>query len=97
MLFRSVFYVAGLRAQRKLPEADPFNFLPRVTVPVLMINGRYDPYFPVETSQEPMFRLLGTPSDQKHHFVEEGGHYVARVHLVTQSLDWLDRYLGPVR
>ncbi len=93
----AVFYVAGLRAQRKLPEADPFNFLPRVTVPVLMINGRYDPYFPVETSQKPMFRLLGTPSDQKHHFVEEGGHYVARVHLVTQSLDWLDRYLGPVR
>jgi tRNA A-37 threonylcarbamoyl transferase component Bud32/dienelactone hydrolase len=92
----AVLYVAGLRAQRKLPEADPFNFLPRVTVPVLMVNGRYDPYFPVETSQEPMFRLLGTPDDQKRHLVDEGGHYVARVLLVRETLDWFDRYLGPV-
>lgn len=92
-----VLYIAGLRVQRKLPEVDPFNFLPRVTVPVIMINGRYDPYFPVETSQTPMFLLLGSPPEHKRHFVEDGGHFVARTHLVRETLDWLDRYLGPVQ
>ena len=92
-----VLYIGGLRVQRKLPEVDPFNFLSRVSVPVIMINGRYDPYFPVETSQVPMFRLLGSPADQKRHFIEDGGHFVARTHLVRETLDWLDRYLGPAQ
>src|SRR6185436_9417688 len=41
----------GLEFQRSLPEVDEFNFLRHATVPVLMINGRYDHFFPVESSQ----------------------------------------------
>jgi hypothetical protein len=33
---------AGFHLQKCLPEADEFNFAPRVKVPVLMLNGRYD-------------------------------------------------------
>jgi pimeloyl-ACP methyl ester carboxylesterase len=76
---------------------EPINFLPRITQPVLMLNGQYDHYFPVESSQRPMFRLLGTPADRKRQVISEGGHFVPRPQLVRETLDWLDRYLGPVR
>ena len=62
-----------------------------------MLNGRYDFFFPYETSQKPMFELLGTPSEHKRQVVYETGHSVPRKELVKESLDWLDRYLGPVR
>jgi len=88
----SVLYVAGLDFERARPEVDPVNFLPRVTVPTLMLNGKYDFFFPLEASQVPMFRLLGTPPDQKRYVVEEGSHFVARTRLIQESLTWLDKY-----
>jgi formylglycine-generating enzyme required for sulfatase activity/dienelactone hydrolase len=88
----SVLYVAGLDFERARPEVDPVNFLPRVKVPTLMLNGKYDFFFPVETSQAPMFRLLGTPADQKRYVVEEGSHFVARTRLIQETLTWLDKY-----
>jgi dienelactone hydrolase len=92
-----VLVVAGLHMERAKPEVEPINFLPRVTVPVLMLNGRYDHFFPVETAQKPFYRLLGTPPDRKRYVVYEGGHSVPREKLISETLDWLDRYLGPVR
>ncbi len=92
----SVLYVAGLELQRGQPEVEPINFLPRIRIPVLMLNGRYDHFFPVETSQLPMFRLLGTPPERKRHVIYDGGHFVPRTLLISEVLDWLDRYLGPV-
>ncbi len=91
-----VLLVAGLEFQQGRPEVEPINFLPRIKVPVLMLNGQYDHYFPVESSQRPMFRLLGTPPEKKRQVISEGGHFVPRTQLVTETLDWLDRYLGPV-
>ncbi len=88
----SVLYVAGLSTERARPEVDPINFLPRVTIPTLMLNGRYDFFFPIETSQVPMFRLLGTPADQKRYVVEEGSHFVPRTRLIQETLAWLDKY-----
>jgi dienelactone hydrolase len=93
----AVFLVAGLEMERSRPEADPLNFLPRVKIPVIMLNGKFDHYFPVETSQKPFFRLLGTPPDQKRYVVYEGGHFVPRTQLIVESLAWLDKYLGPVK
>ena len=62
-----------------------------------MLSGKYDPYFATETSQRPMYELLGTPSAHKRWVVYEGGHFVPRVQLIKESLDWLDKYLGPVK
>jgi len=93
----AVLMVAGLRHQRTQPEADPFNYLPRVTLPVLMLNGRYDFYFPVDTSQVPFFNALGTPEADKVRKTFEGSHTVPGTDLARESLAWLDRYLGPVR
>jgi pimeloyl-ACP methyl ester carboxylesterase len=88
----SVLVVAGLDFPLTRPEVDPLNFLPRVTIPTLMINGRYDFFFPVESSQEPMFRLLGTVASDKRHVVVEGSHDVPRAVLIQEVLGWLDKY-----
>ena len=92
-----VLYVAGLEFQRALPEVDAINFIGRVKIPVIMLNGKYDNYFPVETSQKPMFSLFGTPPTQKKYVLYETGHFVPRNQLIKESLDWLDKYLGPVK
>jgi formylglycine-generating enzyme required for sulfatase activity/dienelactone hydrolase len=92
----SVLYVAGLQFQKALPEADAINYVTRVTLPTLMLNGENDFYFPLETSQRPMFELLGTPEKDKKWMVYKGGHSVPRIVLMKETLDWLDRYLGPV-
>ncbi len=87
-----VLVVAGLDFPVTRPEVDPLNFLPHITAPTLMINGRYDFFFPVESSQDPMFRLLGTPPSAKRHIVEEGSHDVPRARLIQEVLSWLDKY-----
>jgi cephalosporin-C deacetylase-like acetyl esterase len=87
----------GLSTEEEPPEVDPFNFAPRVTVPVLLVNGSHDFLFPPEVSQEPLFRLLASPNGAKRHFVYEGGHVASRLQdIARETLDWLDRYLGPV-
>ncbi len=93
----AVLHAGGLEFQHALPEADMFNFVPRVRIPVLMSNGRYDHFFPVESSQIPLFRLLGTPEKDKRHIVHESGHAVPRKEFIRETLDWLDKYLGPVK
>jgi cephalosporin-C deacetylase-like acetyl esterase len=86
----------GFQLRYDLPEIDPFNFTPRVTIPVLMINGRYDQTFPLESSQLPVFRTLGTRT--KKHVIYEGGHGAfPRPEAFRESLDWLDKYLGHVQ
>lgn len=83
--------------ERALPEVDQINYLPRITQPVLMLNGSYDMYFPVESSQKPMFSLLGSPQDQKKMRVYPSGHLVPPTEFIKETLAWLDTYLGPAR
>jgi len=91
----NVLMVAGLLFQRALPEAEPVHFLPRIKSPVLMLNGKYDFFFPYETSQRPFFELLGTPREDKKIMAFEGGHSVPRTQMVKETLSWLDHYFGP--
>ncbi len=77
-----------------MPEVDPLNFAPRVTIPVLMLNGRFDSVFPFDTSQEPMFRSLGTPAKDKRHVLFDSDHAPPNDMVIKEVLDWLDRYLG---
>jgi pimeloyl-ACP methyl ester carboxylesterase len=87
----------GFDGNKKLPEVDALNFAPRIKAPTLMINGRYDSVFHLELSQNPMFRLLGTPEKDKRHAVFESGHLPPKNLIMKEVLDWLDRYLGPVK
>jgi dienelactone hydrolase len=92
-----VLNVGGMGMQKALPEADQINYLPRVSQPVLMLNGTYDMYFPVESSQKPMFRLLGTPQGRKKMLVYSSGHLVPSTEFIKETLAWFDAYLGPAR
>jgi hypothetical protein len=78
-------------------EIDPVNFAPRVRVPTLMVNGRYDFENPVATSQRPLFELLGTHPEHKRHRPLDGANSPWRPQeLVAELLAWFDRYLGSV-
>jgi formylglycine-generating enzyme required for sulfatase activity/dienelactone hydrolase len=92
----AVLWAAGFLTGPKPPppEIDPFNFAPRVTTPVLMLNGRDDFTFPVETSQRPMFQTLGTPPADKQRVEYAGGHIFPFARMIKDTLDWLDKYLG---
>ena len=86
----------GLFSDKQPAEIDILNFAPRVRVPVLMLNGRYDFDTPSATLQQPMFRWLGTPERDKRHIQFEAGHIPALQDLIREVLNWLDRYIGPV-
>ncbi|NCF72375.1 MAG: SUMF1/EgtB/PvdO family nonheme iron enzyme [Gammaproteobacteria bacterium] len=95
----SVFFVGGLMMQDVQPMADPFNFLPRVSIPTFMFNGRYDSFFPVDTSIQPFYDNLGTPAADRKLVITDSNHFVAAYsanRLISETLDWLDKYLGVV-
>jgi class 3 adenylate cyclase/dienelactone hydrolase len=79
-----------------LPETIGSSYLPRITIPVVMLNGKYDQTFPLETSQKPFFELLGTPPEHKKMILYNEGHSLPRNEMIKESLNWLDTYLGPV-
>jgi dienelactone hydrolase len=86
----------GLNFQNSRAEVDAINFLPRVKQPVLTLNGRYDFVYPLQSSQEPFFRWLGSVKGQKKQLVYETGHFIPMNELTKEMLNWLDQYLGPV-
>jgi eukaryotic-like serine/threonine-protein kinase len=90
----AVLIVGGFYMQRSAPEVEAINFAPRVKIPVLMLNGRFDFYLPEDTVQIPMFQLLGAPDADKRRVVYSTGHNIPRPELIRESLEWLDKYLG---
>jgi hypothetical protein len=93
----AILGVGGLEFQKTLPEVDQINFVTRMKTPALLLNGRYDFFFPVESSQVPFFRLLGASEKDKRQVIFDSGHMVPAKDLIRESLDWLDKYLGPVK
>jgi dienelactone hydrolase len=95
-----VMIAGGLAPYEVLASCDPFNFAPNVSVPVLMLNGETDAFYPLEEAQIPLFRLLGSLNEHKRHSIYPGGHgfYASgrrQKHQVEREiLDWLDKYLG---
>ena len=91
----AVFLDGGYFLEKSPPGIDQADFAPRMKKPVLMVNGRYDYTFPLETSQDPLFRMLGTPVAEKSHVVLDTPHDVTqqRATLIGVVLNWLERYL----
>jgi predicted esterase len=94
----AIFLDGGFFLSPTLPAMNQVNFAPRVKIPILMVNGRYDFTFSFDRAQEPMFRMLGTPAGDKRHIVLETPHDVSqdRPDLSRAVLAWLDKYLGKV-
>lgn len=92
----AVLAAGGLRFTNP-PETLPANFQPRVKIPVLTVNGRDDFSAPLQAQQK-FSQLFGTAPEHKKHVSLEGGHAPNDFRaLFRETLDWLDKYLGPVR
>jgi len=87
---------AGFRKAKSFPEVDELNYVTRVKIPTLMLNGRYDITFPYESSSKLMFDLLGTPDEEKKQVLCDTDHFIPTSVMVKEVLDWLDLYFGPV-
>ena len=60
--FKTLILISGGLSSSELPpEAQQVSYASRITIPVLMFNGRYDQVVPLETNVEPVFEILGTP------------------------------------
>jgi dienelactone hydrolase len=96
--FKTAILLSGGVLGKWPAEVDPWNYAPRVKIPVLMVSGRDDFAYPYETSQLPLFQALGTPAADKRHLLYPGGHFnpAARPEVIKEILNWLDRYVGPV-
>ena len=93
----AVMVGGGVFPQGLSPVEEAYNHLPRITQPVLMLNGRWDIDVNL-AAQTRQFELLGTPPDRKEHLLFEAGHgTLPHNQLVRASLDWYDKYLGPTR
>ena len=94
----SIFLDGGYFLFPPTPGNDQADFAPRLKLPVLMVNGRYDYSFSLDRAQNPLFAMLGTPAGDKRHVVLDTPHDVTeqRPQLVKAVLDWLDHYLGRV-
>jgi len=92
----SILVLGGL-VGGNYPEDSPINYVSRIKIPVLMLNGKYDYAFNYEKSVLPFYNLLGTPEKDKRLRVYETDHYIPKNEMIKEVLDWLDKYFGPVK
>lgn len=74
-----------------IAEARPANFASHITVPILMLNGRYDEAYPLKTDIEPLYRLFQGP---KRLLLYDGGHTSPLEVEVPAVNEWLDEVMG---
>ena len=93
----AVFKDGGLAFFEEHPHVDKVNFAPRVTIPVLMLNGEWDFVVPYRENQLPLFNLLGSAPGEKEHHRYSVVHGVPMNFVAEKTLEWFDRYLGVPR
>jgi eukaryotic-like serine/threonine-protein kinase len=92
----SVLHAGGL-VRHSVPELDGLHYATRVRVPTLVLHGEYDAVRPLDSSGRPLFELLGSPpGDKRLAVLPATGHLLPKNFVVTETLAWLDRHLGPV-
>ena len=95
---KAAVFLSGGLPRPVTPITSPINYAPRIKIPVLMVNGEFDEFSPVDTAQRPLFQLLGAPPEDKRWRVLPSGHgSPPRAEVLRETLGWFDKYLGPVR
>ena len=92
----SILLPGGLRGGGR-PEVHPINYVTRVKIPTLSLNGRFDGNQPYEIYTKPLMDLLGTPEEAKRLVLYDTDHIPPRNEFVKEILAWLDKYLGSVK
>ena len=83
----AVLVAGGYFGTSQSPEVEPSHFGPYVRIPVLMINGFYDQFFPYEMSQMPMHKDLGSADKRIEHL--RSGHAPPFDETMTLADRWL--------
>jgi hypothetical protein len=94
----AVLYSGGFGLREPQSSIDRRSALAeRVTTPLLMLGGRHD-FAQTARLQEELFRVFGTPPEHKRQVIfENAGHWPLPMNeVIRETVDWLDRYLGPV-
>ena len=86
VLVSPAFYV-----QRAEPEVEAIHFAPRVGIPVLMLNGRFDFSCRKRTRRS---RCSVPRNTEKSRVVYDTGHNIPRPDLIRESLNWLEYVPG---
>jgi dienelactone hydrolase len=86
----NILIVAGLQGDEGM-----VNYVSRIKIPTLMLNGKYDFTFPLENSVRPFYDLLGTT--KKELILYDTDHFVPKNEMIKEVLAWCDKYLGPVK
>jgi len=87
--------LAGGLGNKTRQEVNTINYVSRVRIPTLMLNGMYDRG--IDERIRPAFDLLGTPPEHKRLILYETDHIPPRAEYIKEILAWLDKYLGSVR
>ena len=80
----------------EIEQAQPFEG--PIRCPAAVGRVMVDPPIRIEhrLMNDVTARLSMALADRYRIVVFEGGHFLPRAELVTESLKWLDKYLGPV-
>lgn len=89
--------LAGALSDFGRQEVRPVNYIKHIKIPVLMLNGRYDSRLEYEHSIKPLYDMLGTPPQHKVLKLYDTDHIPPKNEFIKEILNWLDRYLGPVK
>ncbi len=92
----SILNAGGLRKNFRA-EVNQINYVTRVKIPTLMLNGRYDLLLSFELSVKPMFDLLGTAAADKRVVLYDTDHMIPLNECIKESIKWLDKYFGQVK
>ena len=93
----AVLMSAGMGGVPGFPDADALNYAGHITMPLLLLSGRHDFVYPLETVAKPLFERIGTPGERKRHVVFDAGHMMfPRGPMIQEVLRWLNHHLGPV-
>ena len=88
----AVLISGGYHSNAAMTEIEPRRYTPHVKLPVLMVGGLLDAIFPVEASQLPMYRHLGSADKQIKHF--QSGHIPPVEETIKFADEWLRSRTG---
>jgi dienelactone hydrolase len=94
-LAANILVAGGLGRMISRPESNTINYVTRIRIPTLMLNGKYDNN--IDGQIRPAFKLLGTLPEHKRLILYETDHIPPKAEYVKEILAWLDKYLGPVK
>ena len=85
-----ILYVGGISLDNVREEIQPEKYAARINTPTLLLNGRYDFYFPYQSSQLPLFNLMNLDNKNKRHVVVDYAHYVPMHIVKEETLKWIN-------